>query len=94
MEVQRQYPEVDGVSGKSLHSAVQYQGDQSFNPKDILDVITDDWTVYRFSRLMPSDPWVFENRTAPDGDSTQRKAQLPNVVEAVLEVETNEDFIY
>lgn len=94
MEVQRQHDATDGIGGKDLYAMVRYEDDTYFNPKSTIDVITADHTVYRFSQLVDGDPWTFENRTTPDGGPTTRKSQLPGVVEAVLEVETNDDFIY
>lgn len=94
VEVQRQHSATDEIGGKDLYALVQYEGDSPFNPKDVIDVITTDGSVYRFSQLMDGDPWTWENRTTPDGDLSTRRSPLPKVVEAVLEVETNDDFIY
>lgn len=95
LQISREHEQAEDSGGKDLHHVARYDEPRPGPGPDrsVVDVVTDDLTVYRFSQLSPGDPWTFEpgtNRSRRSG----RHGRLPGVVEAIIEAEADSGWHY
>lgn len=92
VEIQNDHDSTDEIGGKDLHHFARYEQPRP-GPgpdKSVIDVVTDDGSVYRFSQLSPGDPFTYEPGQSSQDDRVSRTGRLPGVVEAVIKSETGE----
>jgi hypothetical protein len=81
------------VGGKSIERAFTVeQPGPSFRSKSELHILTDDQTVYVWSRFNDNEPWTFDYRRRSDGSRDTTARQLPASVQ--IAVEADEDILY
>lgn len=93
VEINRDHDAVsDNDSGKQLHHIARYADPRPVGPdKSVIDVVTDDLAIYRFTRFEEGTPWKFEPGTAQPGDRRMRRTgRLPSTVEAIMEEEARD----
>lgn len=74
------------IGGKDVDHIAWYDvGRGPVSVKEQMDVVADDGTIYRWSRLTDGDPWTFEQRVAPDGSPDPASRQLPAKVGELVE---------
>lgn len=93
LEIRREHEAAGDSSGKQLHHVARYTipGHVPGPDKSYLDIITDDFSVYRFTRFEDHLPWCYEPGTRnPDDPRVPRTGRLPAVVEAIIESEAED----
>lgn len=74
------------VSGKSVDHIAWYTQDRGpVTTKHVMDIVTHDGSIYRWSRFRESERWTFEHRVRPDGDRDSATRRLPGTVATLVE---------
>lgn len=81
-------------NGKNVHRIDLTEEDRGpVRSKEVLEVVTEDGSRYRWSRLTDSDPLTFEHRIRPDGDKDSATRPLPQQVRTFID-SVEETIIY
>jgi uncharacterized membrane-anchored protein len=78
---------VDSDRGKEIDHIAWYDREQPGPGPDktVQDIVTDDGTIYRWSRFTESELWTWQHRVAPDVSRHQTRHQLPSKVKELVE---------
>jgi hypothetical protein len=80
-------------SGKQLLGILWYEAPRGpVSTKDVMDVVADDNSIYRWTRFTESEPWTFEKRIRSDGTHDTARRRLPAVVRHLVHV--SDDVMY
>lgn len=76
---------LESIGGKDIHHIAWYDvGRGPVTAKQVMDVVADDRTVYRWARFNDDEPWTFQHRVRPDGSKDAAKRKLPQKVEELV----------
>lgn len=91
VEIERDHDAAENSTGKSLHHIARYErpGPGPVPPRKVIDIVTDDFRLYRFSQMTNTDPWTFEPGDGR-GHRVQRTGRLPAVVNSIIESEAED----
>jgi hypothetical protein len=84
--------ELSDISGKSVDHIAWFDVERIPRNKQVQDVVTDDGTIYRWTRHGDSEPWTFEIRVRPDGTTDTTQRTLPGQVDTL--VDCTDDMLY
>lgn len=94
VELTRGHEANEETSGKNVHHVARYEQSRPVGPdKSVIDVVGDDFRVYRFERLRPGERYTFAPGTGRD-NRIQRTGRLPEAVEAVIDSEADDEGWY
>jgi len=72
-------------TGKSVDHIAWYDKDRGpVTTKQVMDIVTDDGSIYRWSRHRDGERWTFEHRVRPDGGRDSSRRTLPSTVDALV----------
>jgi hypothetical protein len=80
-------------SGKSVDHIAWYDvGRGPTADKEVMDVVTDDGSIYRWTRFPMDEKWTFETRVRPDGSRDTASRPLPSKLNTL--VDRSDDVLY